>query len=43
MFFAPTGRFRPGGSDNIGLGFWSQYHSAGYYYPKTRKVKLHRH
>ena len=33
-FAAPTGRYETGGSDNIGLGFWTHtFQGFGYYYP----------
>lgn len=38
MFVAPTGRFEIGGSDNVGLGYWSHIiQAATYYYPLPQK------
>lgn len=37
---APTGRYTPGGSDNIGLGYWTNMFQAfGYVYPMKMKGK----
>lgn len=34
MFYAPTGEYAPGGSNNTGLGYWSHlFQCFGYYYP----------
>jgi hypothetical protein len=34
MFYAPTGKYVPGGNDNTGLGYWSNVFQAfTYYYP----------
>jgi hypothetical protein len=34
MFYAPTGRYEPGGNNNTGLGYWSHLFQAFiYYYP----------
>jgi hypothetical protein len=34
MFYAPTGKYEPGGSENTGLGYWSHlFQGFGYYYP----------
>ncbi|MBS1518612.1 MAG: transporter [Bacteroidetes bacterium] len=39
-FFAPTGRYEKGASDNVGLGYWSHLIQAfGYYYPLKIKGK----
>jgi len=33
-FYAPTGRYEKGGSNNVGLGFWThQFQAYGYFYP----------
>jgi hypothetical protein len=38
MFYAPTGKYEPGGAENIGVGYWSHiFQCFGYYYPM--KVK----
>jgi len=38
-FYAPTGRYQKGGSDNVGLGFWThQFQAFGYYYPLPEKA-----
>lgn len=38
IFYAPTGRYDTGASDNIGLGYWSHIvQLASYYYPKADK------
>jgi hypothetical protein len=38
MFYAPTGKYEPGGSENIGVGYWSHlFQCFIYYYPM--KVK----
>ena len=38
-FYAPTGRYTTGASDNIGLGFWThQFQGYGYYYPFPNKA-----
>jgi len=38
-FYAPTGRYAKGGSDNVGLGFWThQFQAFGYYYPLPEKA-----
>lgn len=35
---APTGRYETGGTENLGLGFWTnQFQGFGYYYPKPDK------
>lgn len=40
MFYAPTGEFELGGSDNTGLGYWSNVFQAfGYWYPEKSKGK----
>ncbi|NMM47381.1 SphA family protein [Marinigracilibium pacificum] len=37
-FYAPTGRYESGASDNIGLGFWTnQFQGYMYYYPVSDK------
>lgn len=37
---APTGRYTPGGSDNVGLGYWTNMFQAfGYVYPMKIKGK----
>ena len=37
-FYAPTGTYSSGASDNVGLGFWThQFQGYGYYYPFTDK------
>ncbi|MDQ3020318.1 MAG: transporter [Bacteroidota bacterium] len=37
---APTGRYTPGGSDNVGLGYWTNMFQAfGYIYPMKIKGK----
>lgn len=34
IFYAPTGKYKTGGNDNLGLGFWSHIlQFNGYYYP----------
>lgn len=34
MFYAPTGEYEPGGSNNTGTGYWSHiFQGFGYYYP----------
>jgi hypothetical protein len=34
MFYAPTGKYEPGGSENIGVGYWSHiFQCFAYYYP----------
>jgi hypothetical protein len=34
MFYAPTGKYEPGGSENTGVGYWSHiFQCFGYYYP----------
>ncbi|MDW5288930.1 transporter [Formosa sp. PL04] len=39
MFYAPTGRYEVGGSDNVGLGYWTQLlQAAVYYYPLPQKA-----
>lgn len=39
LFFAPTGKYIPGGDDNTGLGFWSHdIQAAFYYYPLPQKA-----
>ncbi|HTE23284.1 SphA family protein [Flavitalea sp.] len=38
MFYAPTGKYEPGGSENIGVGYWSHiFQCFGYYYPMKIK------
>ena len=38
-FYAPTGKYESGGSDNVGLGFWThQFQGYGYYYPFPSKA-----
>jgi len=38
-FYAPTGRYETGASDNIGLGFWThQFQGYGYFYPVASKA-----
>jgi len=38
-FYAPTGRFEAGGTDNIGLGFWSeQFEAAVPWYPEPDRT-----
>jgi hypothetical protein len=33
-FYAPTGRYETGASDNVGVGFWThQFQGYGYFYP----------
>jgi hypothetical protein len=40
MFYAPTGEYTPGGSDNTGLGYWSNvFQTFGYWYPEKTKGK----
>ena len=35
MFYAPTGKYTPGGNDNTGLGYWSNnFQAFGYWYPE---------
>ena len=35
LFYAPTGKYTPGGNDNTGLGFWSNMIQVfGYWYPE---------
>lgn len=35
MFYAPTGKFELGGSNNTGLGYWSHvFQTYGYWYPE---------
>ncbi|UCG89235.1 MAG: transporter [Gemmatimonadota bacterium] len=37
-FHAPTGKYETGGSDNMGLGFWThQFQGYGYFYPVPDK------
>jgi len=37
-FYAPTGRYETGASDNLGLGFWThQFQGYGYFYPVPEK------
>jgi hypothetical protein len=39
-FFAPTGKYSPGGSDNTGLGYWSSdFQVFAYWYPEKAKGK----
>jgi hypothetical protein len=39
MFVAPTGKFEIGASDNVGLGYWSHFiQAAFYYYPLPEKA-----
>jgi hypothetical protein len=39
LFYAPTGRYEPGGDDNVGLGYWSHdIQAAAYYYPLPEKA-----
>lgn len=39
LFYAPTGRYKTGADDNIGLGYWSHvFQMATYYYPKADKT-----
>ena len=39
MFVVPTGKFELGGSDNVGLGYWSHFiQAAFYYYPLPEKA-----
>jgi hypothetical protein len=41
MFYAPTGEYTPGGSDNTGLGYWSNVLQAfGYWYPEKTDGKV---
>ena len=38
-FYAPTGPYTTGGSDNIGLGYWThQFQGFGYYYPSPSRA-----
>jgi hypothetical protein len=38
LFYTPTGRYKTGADDNIGLGYWSHIiQMASYYYPKPDK------
>ena len=38
-FYAPTGKYDKGASDNVGLGFWThQFQAFGYYYPLPEKA-----
>ena len=38
-FYAPTGKYETGASDNTGLGFWAhQFQGYGYYYPMEGKA-----
>ena len=38
-FYAPTGRYETGASDNIGLGFWThQFQAFGYWYPMESRA-----
>ena len=38
-FYAPVGKYETGGSDNVGLGFWThQFQGFGYYYPFPSKA-----
>jgi hypothetical protein len=40
MFYAPTGKYSTGGSDNTGLGYWSNiFQVFTYYYPMKVKGK----
>ncbi len=37
-FYAPTGRYEAGATDNLGLGFWThQFQGYGYFYPVPNK------
>ena len=37
-FYAPTGKYESGSSDNLGLGFWThQFQGYGYFYPVPAK------
>ena len=39
LFVAPTGKYETGGSDNVGLGYWSHVvQAAAYYYPLPEKA-----
>jgi hypothetical protein len=38
-FYAPTGKYQTGSSDNVGLGFWThQFQGYGYYFPLESKA-----
>jgi hypothetical protein len=40
MLYAPTGQYSPGGSDNVGLGYWSNvFQTFGYWYPEKEGGK----
>lgn len=41
-FLAPTGRFAPGGSDNVGSGYWTHALSSGqtFFFTKNRLLNL---
>lgn len=39
LFVAPTGQYETGGSENVGLGYWSHIvQAAAYYYPLPQKA-----
>ena len=39
LFYAPTGKYELGGSENVGLGYWSHLvQAAAYYYPLPQKA-----
>jgi len=38
-FYAPTGRYETGSSDNLGMGYWThQFQGYGYFYPMPSKA-----
>ena len=38
-FYAPTGRYETGASDNLGMGYWThQFQGYGYFYPVPSKA-----
>ncbi len=38
-FYAPTGRYETGSSDNLGMGYWThQFQGYGYFYPVVSKA-----